>query len=129
MANKLTDAEKLAKLNEEMKKAGQVLRKAQENLKQKEAAAAKEFDRQRTHRLCTRGGHLEKYLEEAELFTDEQICKLIDYLFTLNVVKALVQDMLKIRRNEATGTVEAIIENAMEKVERRQSGTVPIAPT
>ena len=129
MANKLTDAEKLAKLNDEKDKAEQLLHKAQENLKRKEAAAAKELDRQRTNRLCTHGGHLEMYLEEPELFTKEQICKLVDYFFTSNAVKKLVQDMLKVRHGEAPGTVEEIIENAVEKVERSQSGTVPIAPT
>ena len=129
MANKLTDAEKLAKLNDEKDKAEQLLHKAQENLKRKEAAAARELDRQRTNRLCTHGGHLEMYLEEPELFTKEEICKLVDFLFASNVVKKLVQDMLKVRHGEAPGTVEEIIENAVEKVERSQSSTVPIAPT
>ena len=87
MANKLTDAEKLAKLNDEKDKAEQLLHKAQENLKRKEAAAARELDRQRTNRLCTHGGHLEMYLEEPELFTKEEICKLVDYFFTSNAVK------------------------------------------
>ena len=129
MANKLTDAEKLAKLNDEKDKAEQLLHKAQENLKRKEAAAAKEYDRQRTNRLCTHGGHLEMYLEEPELFTKEQICKLVDYLFTSNMVKKLVQDMLKVRHGEAPGTVDEVIENAIENVNRKQSGTVPIVPT
>ena len=126
MANKLTDAEKLAKLNDEKDRAEQLLHKAQENLKRKEAAAAKELDRQRTNRLCTHGGHLEMYLEEPELFTKEQICKLVDYFFTSNAVKKLVQDMLKVRHGEAPGTVEEVIESAIENVERKQSSTAPI---
>ena len=126
MANKLTDAEKLAKLNDEKDKAEQLLHKAQINLKRKEAAAAKELDHQRTNRLCTHGGHLEMYLEEPELFTKGQICKLVDYFFTSNAVKKLVQDMLKVRHGEAPGTVEEVIESAIENVERKQSGTTPI---
>ena len=129
MANKMTDAEKLAKLSDEKKKAEQLFHKAQENLKRKEAAAARELDRQRTNRLCTHGGHLEMYLEEPELFTKEEICKLVDFLFASNVVKKLVQDMLKVRHGQAPGTVEEVIESAIENVERKQSGTVPIVPT
>ena len=121
----MTDAEKLRKLNDEREKAEQAFHKAQENLKQKEAAAAKEYDRQRTHRLCERGGHLEKYLEEPELFTDDQVRRLIDYLFSFNGVKTLVRDMLQISRGEAAGSVEEVIEAAIKKVEYKQSGTMP----
>lgn len=128
MANEKTN-DKLERLLEERQKAEAALHKAQARLKAKTDALTKEADRQRTHRLCTRGGHLEKFLEEPELLTDEDVCKLIDYLFTSNRVNDLVQDMLRIRRGEASGSVDVIIESAITKLKQMQNRSTSAVTT
>jgi thiamine kinase-like enzyme len=37
--------------------------------------------KERTHRLCTRGGMLERFIEEPNLLTDEDVFELLMYLF------------------------------------------------
>ena len=37
-------------------------------------------DKERTHRLCTRGGYLEKLLLEPELPTDDEVFELLGYV-------------------------------------------------
>ncbi len=118
-------ADKLEQLQAELTNAEQVMHNAQEKYQAKKNAVTAEFARRRTNRLCTRGGHLEKYLEEPELFTDKQMCKLIDYLFTFDRVKVLIADMLQVGRGEATGSIENLIETAAENLNRAQSGNKP----
>jgi hypothetical protein len=36
---------------------------------------------ERTHRLCTRGGMLEKFLREPSLLTDDDVMELLTFLF------------------------------------------------
>ena len=99
--------------------------KAQMKLNAIRSQVSEETARQRTNRLCTRGGHLEKYLEDPELFTNEEICKLIDCVFTLAPIHTLVADMLKVRRGEAAGTVDELIETAAAKLKRAPGWTIP----
>jgi thiamine kinase-like enzyme len=37
--------------------------------------------KERTHRLCTRGGMLERFIEEPNLLTDEDVFELLMYFF------------------------------------------------
>ena len=55
--------------------------------------------RQRTKRLCTRGGMLEHFLDRPELLTDDQIMKLLTIAFREAKVDATLNAMLA----EATG--------------------------
>ena len=98
---------------------------AQMKLNAIKTQVSEETARQRTSRLCTRGGHLEKYLEDPELFTNEEICKLIDCVFTLGPIHTLVVDMLKVRRGETAGSVDELIETAAAKLKRTSGWTVP----
>ena len=36
---------------------------------------------ERTHRLCSRGGMLEKFIERPDILSDEQIMKLLTFVF------------------------------------------------
>lgn len=98
---------------------------AQMKLNAIKTQVSEETDRRRTNRLCTRGGHLEKYLEDPELFSDAEICKLIDCVFTLAPIHTLVGDMLKVRRGEASGSVDELIETAAARLKRTPGWTVP----
>ena len=74
--------------------------KASENqLKAMERQARNLTRRQRTKRLCTRGGMLEHFLDRPELLTDNQVMKLLTIAFREVKVDATLNAMLA----EATG--------------------------
>ena len=98
---------------------------AQMKLNAIKTQVSEETERRRTNRLCTRGGHLEKYLEDPELFTNEEICKLIDCIFSLTPIRTLVGNMHKVRRGEAAGSVDELIETAAAKLKRTPGWTIP----
>ena len=121
MAKKKTLEELLAAQTE----AQTLVNNAQMKLNAIKTQVSEETDRLRNNRLRTRGEHLEKYLEDPELFTNEEICKLIDCVFTLAPIHTLVGDMLKVRRGEAAGSVDELIETAAAKLKRTPGWTVP----
>ena len=55
--------------------------------------------RQRTKRLCTRGGMLEHFLDRPELLTDDQVMELLAIAFSEAKVNTALNAMLA----EATG--------------------------
>ena len=97
---------------------------AQMKLNAIKTQVSEETYRLRNNRLRTRGEHLEKYLEDPELFTNEDICKLIDCVFSLATIHTFVGDMLKVRRGEANGSVDELIKTAAAKL-KRPSGMTP----
>lgn len=56
-------------------------------------------DRERTHRLCTRGGYLEKLLQEPDAFTDEEVFELLGYAFNTPFVKERLKAILETKHN------------------------------
>ena len=50
---------------------------------------------ERTHRLCTRGGMVESFIQESEKLTDDQVMELLTVAFSQPEVSALLQNMLK----------------------------------
>ena len=74
--------------------------KASENqLKAMERQARDLTRRQRTKRLCTRGGMLEHFLDRPELLSDDQVMELLTIAFRETAVNAALNAMLA----EATG--------------------------
>lgn len=70
--------------------------------------------KERNARLYFRGGELTHHLQDkAELLTDEDIKLFLNYVFSFSRTQKLVSDMLAIRRGEAEGTVEELVQNAM----------------
>ena len=54
------------------------------------------YDRkERTHRLCTRGGMLESLLHDASALTDEQVMELLRVCFRQNSVQDALNKMLE----------------------------------
>ena len=69
--------------------------KASENqLKAMERQARDLTRRQRTKRLCTRGGMLERFLDRPELLTDDQVMELLTIAFREPKVNAALNTML-----------------------------------
>ena len=70
--------------------------------------------KERNARIYLRGGELTHHLQDkAELLTDEDIKQFLTYVFSFSRTQKLVNDMLVIRRGEAEGTVEELVQNAM----------------
>lgn len=50
---------------------------------------------ERTHRLCTRGGVVERFIREPEKLTDGQVMELLNVAFRQPEVSGLLQNMLE----------------------------------
>ena len=50
---------------------------------------------ERTHRLCTRGGMVESFIQEPEKLTDDQVMELLSVAFRQPEVSGLLQKMLE----------------------------------
>ena len=50
---------------------------------------------ERTHRLCCHGGMLEKFIERPDILSDEQIMKLLAFVFHKDDVQAMLREMIK----------------------------------
>ena len=68
------------------------------------------------NRLCERGGHLEHYLPNPELLTDEDVFLLIDYFFLSPRVRELVEQMTASRRGELPQSPKELIDAAMQRM-------------
>lgn len=69
--------------------------------------------KERNARIYFRGGELTHHLQDkTELLTDEDIKLFLNYVFSFSRTQKLVSDMLAIRRGEAEGTVEELLNNA-----------------
>lgn len=70
--------------------------------------------KERNAHIYFRGGELTHHLQDkTELLTDEDIRLFLTYVFSFNGVQKMVGNMLAIRRGEADGTVEELLNNAM----------------
>ena len=70
--------------------------------------------KERNAHLYFRGGELTHHLQDkAELLTDEDIKQFLTYVFSFSRTQKLASDMLAIRRGEAEGTVEELVQSAM----------------
>lgn len=87
----MPDTSKLEKLNRELEKSEKKLQKALNDEKALQHQLKKLTRSERTHRLCTRGGMLETFLQEPERLTDDDVMALLKAIFR----KPDVQEMLK----------------------------------
>lgn len=87
----MSDMSKLEKLNRELEKSEKKLRKALNDEKALQHQLKKLTRSERTHRLCTRGGMLETFLQEPERLTEDDVMALLKVIFS----KPDVQEMLK----------------------------------
>lgn len=71
------------------------LRTATHRQKYLESAEKKLTWKERTHRLCTRGGMLEKFLIEPEVLTDDQVMEILKSAFRRDEVTALIHSFLR----------------------------------
>lgn len=68
--------------------------------------------KERNAHIYFRGGELTHHLgDKAELLTDEDIKRFLNYVFSFGGVQKIVNEMLAIRRGDAEGTVEELLSN------------------
>lgn len=108
-------SERIEKLLAMQQKAEAQKRKA-EQLKAAKHKISIQRNKERTHRLCERGGHLEHYLPNPELLTDEDVFLLIDYFFLSPRVRELVEQMTASRRGELPQSPKELIDAAVKRM-------------
>ena len=103
-------SERIEKLLAAQQKAEAQKRKAEQQLKAAKHKISIQRKKERTHRLCERGGHLEHYLPAPELLTDEDVFLLIDYFFSSPRVRLLVEQMTASRCGEISQSPKAAVQ-------------------
>lgn len=73
--------EEIVKLREEIEYANEHLRYYQQQEKITQSEIQRLTRRERTHRLCTRGGMVESFIKKPELLTDDQVMELLTLAF------------------------------------------------
>ena len=92
--------EKLEKLNQEIEKTEKKLRRAQHEEKILEHQIKTLTRKERTHRLCTRGGMLESFLQEPERLTDDDVMLLLKLIFHRQDTQELLKKLLEREKPE-----------------------------
>ena len=96
----LPDTSKLEKLNRELEKSEKKLRKAINDEKALQHQLKQLTRKERTHRLCTRGGMLESFLQEPERLTDDDVMLLLKLIFHRQDTQELLKKLLKREKPE-----------------------------
>lgn len=100
----MTNQSKIEALRKEQSSLQAKLRAATHRQKYLESAEKKLTWKERTHRLCTRGGMLEKFLIEPGVLTDDQVMEILKSAFRRDEVTALIHSFL--RENEKSDIQE-----------------------
>ena len=100
----MTNQSKIEALRKEQSSLQAKLRAATHKQKYLESAEKKLTWKERTHRLCTRGGMLEKFLIEPGVLTDDQVMEILKSAFRRDEVTALIHSFL--RENEKSDIQE-----------------------
>ena len=91
----MPDTSKLEKLNRELEKSEKKLRKAINDEKVLQHQLKQLTRKERTHRLCTRGGMLESFLQEPERLTDDDVMLLLKLIFHRQDTQELLKKLLR----------------------------------
>ena len=93
----MPETSKLEKLNWELEKSEKKLRKAINDEKALQHQLKQLTRKERTHRLCTRGGMLESFLQEPERLTDDDVMDILKQAFSQTGMKEAVAESVKQR--------------------------------
>ena len=97
----MPETSKLEKLNWELEKSEKKLRKAINDEKALQYQLKQLTRKERTHRLCTRGGMLESFLQEPERLTDDDdIMLLLKLIFHRQDTQELLKKLLERKKPE-----------------------------
>ena len=93
-------SEELEKLRHKQYVAERKLTAAKHKEKQLEHKLKQLTRSERTHRLCTRAGMLEKFLREPTLLTDDDVMELLTFIFHSEAVQKKLNLLIENRENE-----------------------------
>lgn len=85
--------DKLEKLNQEIEKGEKKLRRLKHEEKILQNRAKQLTRNERTHRLCTRGAELERYLPHPELLPEKQVKLFLKLLFHRDSTRQLIEQI------------------------------------
>lgn len=88
-------SEQLNKLNNEILHTSDRIRYYKQQDKMLQSEIKRLTRNERTHRLCTRGGMVESFIQAPEKLTDDQVMELLTVAFRQPEVTALLQKMLE----------------------------------
>ena len=103
----MPDTSKLEKLNRELEKSEKKLRKAINDEKVLQHQLKQLTRKERTHRLCTRGGMLESFLQEPERLTDDDVMLLLKLIFYRQDTQELLKKLLEREKPEILSLLRA----------------------
>ena len=96
----MPDTSKLERLNRELEKSEKKLRKAINDEKALQHQLKQLTRKERRHRLCTRGGMLESFLQEPERLTDDDVMLLLKLIFHRQDTQELLKKLLEREKPE-----------------------------
>ena len=94
--------EKLEKLKHDQYVAERKLTAAKHKEKRLESEIKRLTRSERTHRLCTRAGMLEKFLREPTLLADDDVMELLTFLFHDEAAQRKLDTLIEKRRKMLT---------------------------
>ena len=90
--------EQLEKLKQQQYVAEKKLTAAKHKEKRLESEIKRLTRSERTHRLCTRAGMLEKFLREPTLLTDDDVMELLTFIFHSEAVQKKLNMLIEKRK-------------------------------
>lgn len=91
----MPDISNLENINRELEKSEKKLRKAMNDEKALKHQMKNLTRSERTHRLCTRGGMLESFLQEPERLTDDDVMMLLKIIFHRQDTQEVLNKLLE----------------------------------
>lgn len=113
---------RMEQLLDAKKKADAAKNKAVLRAKKASDELKAQTEKERTHRLCERGGHLESHLIDPEALTDQEVFRLIDYCFSFPRIRKIVEDLVAIHHGEKTGTADEVFAEAQNRAYQSHGG-------
>ena len=94
-------SEELENLKQQQYKLEKKLTAAKHKEKQLEHKLKQLTRSERTHRLCTRAGMLEKFLQEPTLLTDDDVMELLTFIFHSEAVQKKLNMLIENRKERS----------------------------
>ena len=117
-------ATRLEQLNAAAKKAQEKRDAYTEEQKRISREINAEKRKLRNRHIYNWGGHLEGLLQEPERLTDDDVHRLLNFLFSSNYVKRLVSTMGAIARGAQAGTIAELLDNATRQQAAKDTARV-----
>ena len=95
----------LETLKEELRQGEEKLRRAEHEIKRLEEKKKTLTRKERTHRLCTHGAMLDRFLLEPDLLTEEDVLLVLKEAFSKEGVRQKLEEILSRRKDEITRTL------------------------